>query len=166
MTEIDARGGGAGTGRWLKLVLIVSLAINVIVVGLYAGHLIKPESTARGADNQIRWIIKLVPEARRDFTKEHFRGIRDDMRAASMKRGEHMDAIVAAIRAEQFSAEGLEQALQSRRDGSQTRKELVQRQLVTLLDAFTAEERAEFADNLDVYLAKMKEKRARNRSGG
>ena len=150
-----------GGGRWLKIVLILSLAINVVVVGLYVGHLIRKEPPAQGANSQIRWIIKLVPEARRDFTKEHFRGIRDDLRAAGMKRGRHMDAIVAAIRTEPFSEEALQAALQARRDGSKLRQEMVQEQLVSLLAEFTADERAEFAENLDGFLARMKE-----RSGG
>ncbi len=148
----------ANPARWPKLLLIVSLAVNVIVIGLFAGHLMKPESASRGADNQIRWIIKLVPEARRDFTKEHFREIRDDVRSAYMQRGDHLNAIAAAIRVEPFSAEALEAALQARRDGSKQRQELVQSQLVTLLESFSPAERAEFASNLDGFLARLKER--------
>ena len=69
-------------GRWLKSILILSLAINVVVVGLFVGHLIRKDPGGQGASSQIRWIIKLVPEDRRDFTKTHFRDIRDDLRAA------------------------------------------------------------------------------------
>ena len=72
----------AHPARWPKILLILSLVVNIVVIGLFAGHLMKPEQSGRGADNQINWIIRLVPETRRDFTKAHFRTIRDDVRAA------------------------------------------------------------------------------------
>ena len=155
-TGTPARGA-----RWPKLLLILSLAVNVVVIGLFAWHQMKREKSGRGADNQINWIIRLVPEAQRDATKAHFREIRDDVRAAYMQRSDHLTAIAQAIRAEPFTVEGLEAALQARRDGSQSRQVLVQSQLVTLLEGFSDAERAEFADNLDGFLARLKERSTR-----
>ena len=158
MSEHGNLSSSAQGARWPKLLLILSLVLNVIVIGVFAGHLMKPKETGRGADNQINWIIRLVPEAQRDATKAHFREIRDEVRAAYMQRGDHLTAIAQAIRAEPFSVEGLEAALQTRRDGSQARQVIVQSQLVTLLEGFTDAERAEFANNLDGFLAKLKER--------
>ena len=46
------------TGRRLtRIVLILSLAVNVIVIGMFAGHLIQGEPSGGSAANQIRWII-------------------------------------------------------------------------------------------------------------
>lgn len=150
------------TGRRLtRIVLILSLAVNVIVIGMFAGHLIQGEPSGGSAANQIRWIIKLVPEARRDDTRAHFREIRDDVRAAYMQRGDHLTAIAAAIKTEPFSAEVLEAAMQARRDGGIARQELVQQHLVSLLESFTDAERAEFAANLEGFLERLRE-----RSGG
>lgn len=144
--------------RWPKMLLILSLAANVVIIGLFAGHLMKSEPSARGPDNQIRWIIRLVPEAQRDATKAHFREIRDDVRAAYMQRGDHLTLIADAIRVQPFSVEGLEAALQARRDGAQARQEIVQTHLVSLLESFSPAERAEFASNLDGFLAQLKER--------
>ena len=161
MTDHSTEPQPSGGSRWPKLFLILSLVVNVVVIGLFAGHAMKPETSGRGADNQINWIIKLVPEERRDFTKQHFREIRDDVRAAYMQRGDHLAAIAAAIGKEPFSAEELEAALQARRDGSQQRQVLVQSQLVSLLTEFTPAERAEFAENLEGFLERLKERSAR-----
>ncbi|MEL7468089.1 MAG: periplasmic heavy metal sensor [Pseudomonadota bacterium] len=163
ITETGSKRGGGPP--WVKIVLILSLAANLVIAGLYAGHVMNRDEPKRGADNQIRWIIKLVPEARRDFTKEHFRKIRDDVRAARLKRVDHMAAIVDAIRVQPYTTDALEAALQARRDGSQSRQVIVQSHLVTLLNEFTDAERTEFADNLEMYLQKLRERQA-ERAGG
>ena len=160
MTDHSIEPTPTRSARWPKVLLILSLVVNVIVIGLYAGHALKPEKSGRGADNQINWIIKLVPEERRDFTKEHFREIRDDVRSAYMQRGDHLTAIAAAIGKDPFSVEELESALQARRDGSQQRQVLVQSHLVSLLAEFTPAERAEFSENLSGFLARLKERSA------
>lgn len=147
--------------RWPKVLLVLSLVVNVVVIGLFAGHMIKPDRHSSDADSQISWIIRLVPEARRDFTKQHFREIRDDVRAAYMQRGDHLTAIADAIGTKPFSQEMLSSALQTRRDGSQQRQELVQSHLVALLAEFTPEERAEFSSNLKGFLDRLKERSGR-----
>lgn len=157
----ESNAAATNPARWPKLLLLLSLAVNVIVIGLFAGYMMKPERSGRGPDNQIKWIIKLVPEARRDFTKEHFSEIRDEVRSAYMQRSDHLSAIVTAIRVEPFDREGLEAALQARRDGSKLRQKMVQSHMVTLLEAFTPAERIEFADNLDGFLARLKERSVR-----
>lgn len=161
MSDQSNDGGTVHMARWPKILLIVSLAVNVIVIGLFAGHMIQREPQVRGADNQINWIIKLVPETRRDATKAHFREIRDDVRATYMQRGEHLTAIAAAIKTEPFETTGLQAALQARRDGSKARQELVQTHLVELLAGFTPEERAKFAENLEGFLERLRERSSR-----
>lgn len=155
-TKLPARGR-----LWVRVVLILSLAINVVVIGMFAGHMIQGDPRPSWSENQIRWIIRLVPEARRDDTKAHFREIRDEVRATFMQRGEHLAAIATAIKAEPFSADALGAAMAARRDGGTARQELVQGHLVALLESFSDAERAEFADNLEGFLARLKE-----RSGG
>lgn len=161
MSDQPTDGGGTRKARWPKILLIVSLAVNVIVIGLFAGHMIQSEPKSRGSERQINWIIKLVPEAQRDATKEHFREIRDEVRASYRQRGDHLMAIAAAIKAEPFDQAALEAALQVRRDGSAARQELVQSHLVELLAGFTAEERAEFAENMEGFLKRLRERSSR-----
>ena len=161
MSDQPADGRGTRKARWPKILLILSLAINVIVIGLFAGYMIQREPKARGPERQINWIIKLVPESQRDATKEHFREIRDDVRATYVERGEHLQAIADTIRAEPFDPAALEAAMQARRDGSQERQELIQKHLVELLTEFSPEERAEFSSNLEGFLEKLKARAAR-----
>lgn len=161
MSDQTIEGGTAPKVRWPKILLILSLAVNVIVIGLFAGHTIQREPSVRGPERQINWIIKLVPEAQRDATKEHFREIRDDVRATYKQRGEHLLAIAAVIRSEPFETSALEAALQARRDGSQARQELVQSHLVELLEGFSPEERTEFAGNLEGFIERLRERSSR-----
>lgn len=155
---------GASTRRcpvWVKGLLVVSLAANVIVLGLVAGQALKGHGGGDSPDRQVRWIIRLVPENRRDETRAHFREIRDDMRALGQARNERMTDIVDAIRVQPFSEETLQGALGDRRAATLERRVLVQDRLVSLLSGFTDEERATFADNLDDYLKRLEERQER-----
>ena len=147
--------------RWAKLLLIASLAINAAVIGLYIAQPMK-ERKGSGQNRQIEWILKLVPEDRRDFTKEHFAGIRGDLRALQDKRIEHFDQIIAVIGTEPFAPEHLDAALQDRRDASTKRRKLVHDKLVELLAAFSPEERALFASRLQERIDKWQERRERD----
>lgn len=161
MTTTETAPVPRRTPGWMKVLLVVSLAVNVVVAGLFAGYLMKGGRDGAGPSRQVQWIIKLVPESRRDETREHFRGIRDDMRAASIRRVEHLAEIVAAIRAEPYSDEVMREALSTWRDASMNRRVVVHDRLASLIGGFNAADRSEFADNLDVYLERLEQRRNR-----
>ena len=158
---IGTEGSNTGCPRWAKLLLIASLAVNAAVIGLYIAQPMK-DRKGSGKNRQIEWILKLVPEDRRDFTKEHFAGIRGDLRALQDKRLEHFDQIISVIATEPFVAGDLNAVLQDRRDASTKRRKLVHDKLVELLAAFTPEERALFAERLQERIDKWREKRRRD----
>lgn len=157
-TPDAARPGGCP--RWMKFALIGSVAVNLAIAGLFIGNAVRDKPGARGIGNQVEWIIRMVPDHRRDFTKAHFVDIRDDLRVSRKRRDAHLDEIVALIRAEPFDAETLTGALEIRRQSSTARRLLVHDRLVALLSAFTEAERAVFAERLEANLAKRRARRA------
>jgi len=157
MTETTVKN--AGCPRWVKIVMIASLALNVIVVGLFTGLSMKSEKSANGPGRQVDWIIRLVPEERREFTRTHFEPLKDVLIAQRMNRLDYLDQIVEAIRSEPFLPERLSAALASRRDSSAKRREIVQDGLVELLSKFSPDERKMFAEGIHDQVQKLKEAR-------
>lgn len=163
MTETGVETGktSGGCPRWMKLTLIVSLMLNVAVIGMFAGHNMKgDEKAAGGAGNrQVEWILRLVPEERRDYTKAHFGDIRDQMKSLRTERQEKLDDIVAAVRADPFIPDALAAALEDRRAASTQTRTLVHQRLVILMEEFRPEERAVFAERLEERVSNWRQAR-------
>ena len=153
-------GAGARCPAWAKLLLIVSLALNAAVIGLYIAQPMKGKRSASGS-RQIEWILELVPDDRRDFTKAHFADIRDELRALREQRSDYLDQIVGIVGKEPFVAEDLDLVLEERRDATVMRRKLVHDRLVSLLSEFSAEERAIFAERLAERIKEWRERRGK-----
>lgn len=159
MTDQSTTAGSTGCPRWAKFLLIASLALNAGAIGFYATMSMKDQRKSDTGSRQIDWILKLVPDERRDFTKAHFRGIRGELRALQAIRNELLDQIVATIRTEPFARETLDEVLADRRSASDTRRRLVHERLADLMAEFTPEERTLFADRLDERLTRLRAQR-------
>ena len=153
-----------GCPRWLKIAFVASLAVNVIVVGMFAGHAIRDDRTGAGANRQVEWIIKLMPEDRRAFAKTEFEPLREVLALEQRKQRKHLEEIVDAIRSDPFVPETLSAVLETRRLSSVKRREIVQEQLVTTLAGFSTSERKEFADNIEDQIRKWQKLRAEQRA--
>lgn len=155
---------GKAQGRcpaWLKAALVVSLAANVTILGLFIGSKMKGDEDVYGANRQISWILKLVPEERHDFTKAKFEARRDDLRKTQIERQRQMEAIVRSIRAEPFSPEELGRAMRLRREAGDERRVIVHSELIELMVAFSATDRQLFADRLEERLEGMNNRQQR-----
>lgn len=147
------------TPIWLKALVIVSLAFNVTIIGVVAGYQLR-DGEVRTGSRQIDWIMRMVPEDRRDFTKAHFAAEQRALRETFLDRDAQMDEIFAAIRAEPFVPEALTAALSTRRDTAIRHRTIVHERLVSLLQQFEPEERQAFADTLSERMARWRERRA------
>ena len=147
-----------GCPFWMKLVLLVSLMLNVAVVGFVATNRMKDDRQAESDDQQIRWILRLVPEDRRDFTKAHFGEVRGQLRSIRDTRRAQLDQIVGALRSEPFAPLQLEEVLATRRADSEAVRSIVHERLVVLLNEFTPAERAEFANGLEEQITRWRER--------
>ncbi len=138
--------------RWMKALLIASLAGNLAVVGVIAGAALRgPIAPAAKLSLPIEGFNRMhraMPAADQAALRADLRGRRDTIRAHRKQVRAARQAFLAALTAEPFSAAALTQALESQAQvwttlGAETREVLVDR-----IEAMTPEARAEFAANL------------------
>lgn len=154
-----ARGGG-----WLRLLLVVSLALNLLVAGVAAGWWLRHGGAAHGhhpARLEMAGgpLSRALTEADR---REIGRAMRAAMRAQGIAQGamhESMAALVADLRAEPFDAGRVTARLAAQRSAFAERFELGQAALVAHLAAMSAPERAAYADRLEAEIAAYRQRR-------
>ncbi|MFK7943317.1 MAG: periplasmic heavy metal sensor [Paracoccaceae bacterium] len=159
MTETGIENNKGGCPRWMKLALIVSLMLNVAVVGIYAGFSMQDKRTGESGNRQVDWILRLVPEDRRDFTKAQFGEVRDQLRSLREERRAKLDEIVSTVRTEPFDADALSVVLEGRRGANLQTKALVHERLIELMAEFSPAERAVFAERLEERVTRWRERR-------
>lgn len=156
-TEIPAR---RGSPAWMKILLVLSLAGNLAVLGVVLGQSLRDsEGRGRGSERVINWIIGMVPEERRDLAVTQFDAARERIDAARAQRSERLPAVIAAMQAEPFDPAALDAALDAMFDRDTSGRTIVRETLISLLDQFTPEERAFFAANFEERLSNRGERR-------
>lgn len=139
------------TPVWLRIVLFVSLALNLMVVGIIAGHVLRdapPRKVPRVDRIEGPMTFALSHEDRRAIG----RALRDEYRQNRPTRQQMMQeykGMVTALRADPFRPEQLEEAFQRQRNAANDRVEVGQRLLMDHLKSMSAEERHAFADRLE-----------------
>ena len=156
-TETPAR---RGSPAWMKILLVLSLAGNLAVLGVVLGQSLRDsEGRGRGSERVINWIVGMVPEERRDLAATHFDAARERIDAARAQRGERLPAVVAAMQAEPFDPAALDAALDAMFDRDTSGRTIVRESLISLLAQFTPEERAVFAANFEERLSNRAERK-------
>ncbi len=156
------RKTGLSTG--LRVVLVVSLALNLAVAGVAAGWWLRHGGGGHGhhparLDMVGGPLSRALSEADR---REIGRGIRDAMRAHGAGRAElreSMAALVAELRAEPFDAGAVAARLAAQRAAFAERFEMGQAALVAHLAAMSGTERAAYADRLEAEIAAYRARR-------
>jgi uncharacterized membrane protein len=142
-------------GRWMKVLLVVSLALNLLVAGALIGAVL-------GHDRAERRERSEVP---REFMRSPFLGALDgeDRRAVGRElmreegslrqnRAElraRFERLLAAIRAEPFDRAVIEAILDEQRAAGARRLELAEEAVLDRLSAMSPAARAAYADRLD-----------------
>ena len=146
---------GSRCPGWVKLLLILSLAANLAVAGVVIGHKFRGDHRPdrRGADRVTEWIINLVPEERQEFAREQLSDLPSRLESERAARMAHLPRIVAAMTAEPFDPATLDAALAAMSD-----RHILRQSVISLLDALTPAERAEFAENFSRKLDSREKK--------
>ena len=147
--------------RALKIALIVSLTLNLLLVGLLAGGALRAArmDDLAGGRPDLRALWRAMPDDLRDSLREtarssglageHGRPDRDSRRA----RAAALNAALAeALRAEPFDAQGFAALLAGDRDAAQRRVDAAHRALAEQLDALTPAQRARLAAQFEANL--------------
>jgi uncharacterized membrane protein len=150
--------------RWLMPVLLLSLAANLLIVGVIAGAFLSPDGPRRGSGDDQRAVRGVLgepffqalpqPERRamaRDVlaNREQFREGRDALRA-------RVQDFLAALRAETFDRGEIERLLAEQRQAANRRQDFGEGLLLDRLESMSSEDRAAYADALEERLRSMR----------
>lgn len=162
MTDLNERQDKPGPGRWMRVLLVVSLAVNLAVVGVVAGWALR-----HGGHHPSRLDMAGGPLTRA-LNDEDRRAIGQRMREVWRERGGNragirssFDALVVDLRAVPFDPDRVAERMREQREGFAARFEMGQDVLISHLAAMSDADRAAYADRLE---ARIKDYRAR-RSG-
>jgi len=123
MSGLGGKPGWRQAPGWMKLLLILSLSVNVAIAGLVGGNAVRhwqhgvasgKWQNEPGLDRQQTRFLRMVPDARREEAREILRAREDDYKAARETMRAAQQALVEAIRQEPLNAERLVAALPSR----------------------------------------------------
>ena len=143
---------------WLKLLLIVSLALNVAVIGMIGGTAMRGEDASGfgakeanepGLDRRQSRILRMVPEGRRDIALTIMQARSDEYAAAQAALKKAQMDLVEALRAEPFDEERVKAALTARREASGTVWGIGYEQLMEIATGLDTAERGQLADSLE-----------------
>jgi uncharacterized membrane protein len=151
------------TGRWLRLALAISVALNLAILGIVAGAMIRNHGSSH--DGAIARDLGFGPftEALSDEDRKKLRQaflakvpeLRDDRRAMRLESA----ALLSQLRAVPFDTAGLRKVFESQRQRNVERLDLGQTLMLDLVVGMTDSERIAFAARLEVQLAKKPKRR-------
>lgn len=146
--------------RWLKPVLVVSLALNLAVAGLVVGAIIRGGLPMRagmhadggrdfGRDGGLGLMSEGLSRSDRQALRRALIAAEPDLANWRERAGAEFGAVIAALRAEPFDAQALQDVLDAQSGRMQARMETGRRILVERISAMTPAERADFAARLE-----------------
>lgn len=158
-------------GRWLRVALVVSLALNLLMVGLGIGRALRPDLLGPAAvvlrDLSFGPFTEALGPADRAALREAFAERAPTLREAwHIHRGEQA-ALVAALRAEPFAAEAVAALLEGQHRRLGAMADDARAVLVARIAAMSADERVAYADRLEAAFARgLRRPRPRGEDGG
>lgn len=152
----------ASAPRWMRIALVLSLAVNLLVAGIVAGMIVTGGPGGRGGPDR-RDVAGLYTRAldaadRRALRRAYLHQLRDAEGARGAVLAEFRD-VLRILRSEPFDAAALQAALARQRARGAARQEEGQRLLAEVLQAMSPSERAAYADRLEEGLARLQTRR-------
>lgn len=152
-----------GPRRWIMSVLLLSLATNLLIVGVVVGAMLSPDGPRRtdGDQRAVRGLIgepfvrALPTDMRRALIRDVVQN-RSQFRESRESLRQRFEAFLAALRAETFDVEEATRLLGEQRNAAIRRQELGEQLLLNRLTEMTFEERAAYADALEDALKQLR----------
>ncbi len=170
MNEMGEKPGWRQAPSWMKLLLIVSLSVNVAIAGVIGGNAIRqsqhgPFSSKSqnepGLDRRQTRVLRLVPDARRGEARAILLARQDEYKAARETMRAAQQALIEAIRQEPLNPERLDAALAERRQASGRMWGIGYEQMAEIAGRLNAAERAEMAKRLEEKTRRWMERQER-----
>ncbi len=138
--------------RGLRIALAVSVALNLAVVGLVGGTLLRPDGPrgpAMPRDPGFGFFHEALTPDNRAELRQRLRSAAPEFAGKPHAPRQDVAAIVAALRADPFVPGALDQAMQAQIVQLRTRLDLGQKLLLDYLSDLPVEERQAIADRLE-----------------
>lgn len=139
--------------RWMRLLLIASLALNLAVLGIVGGAFLRgPEGRGDASvslGGEFRMLAGSLPKAHQEAMRKDARSHWKELRSFRIVISKQRKSIVVALRSDAFNADAFAAMLKTQHT---TWREIGTRGvdlLVLRVRAMSKEERIEFADNLE-----------------
>ncbi len=168
MTEMDTNAPAPRRApRWMKILLGVSLAVNVLIIAAAGGLALRHGASHGGVGfRDIRSFARFVPEEKRDDARvvleqhqEEYRAAIDQMKAARRN-------VAEVFAADPYDPAALEQALAELRAASSATRSLAHGAMIEIGADLTAEERADVIEKFRERGRRWREQRdGRGRDG-
>lgn len=103
--------------RWERILLIASLALNLLLIGGAAARFFTHHSSFGGLQLIPRGFISDLEQSRRTELLMVFKGFRSDFRDGRMRGREHMARLATALESDPYDAGAVESSVQSFTEG-------------------------------------------------
>lgn len=140
---------GKGRGRWMRVLLLVSLALNLLIVGVVAGAILGRDGDRRGARGSMPSPLyrALDTEDRRDLLRElREAGFRNGSGTATRRRA---GRLLEVLRQDTFDRDAFIAVLEEHRETTMAWQEAGATLIADHLAGKTPEERRAYADRLE-----------------
>ncbi len=135
--------------RWMKIVLGVSLAFNVLIIAAVGGLAIRHGGPHGGAGfRDLRSFARFAPEEHRDEARAVLERHQEDYRAGRQRIRDARQEAADIFKADPYNEEALESALSEIRAASGDIQALAHGAMVEIGAGMTAEQRAEVIEKL------------------
>ena len=170
MGEMGENPGWRQAPGWMKLVLILSLSVNVAIAGLVGGNAIRywqhgaassKWQNEPGLNRRQTRILHMVPDSRREEAKVILLARKDDYQAARETMRAAQQALVEAIRQEPLNPKVLAAALAERRRASGQMWGIGYEQMAEIVLRLDAAERVALAKQLEERTRRWMERQER-----
>lgn len=142
----------AGTKTWIRVLLVVSLALNLLVIGIVGGAMFARSKWqgyhSPGVELAGGPLTHALDRADRRAIWREMRKVHRDDRAAQADRIADFEGLIADLKATPFEAEAVRTRLAQHRGMLNDRLELGQTLLLQRITQMDASERASYADRL------------------
>lgn len=143
---------------WMRALLLVSLALNLLVVGIVAGAVASrraPDGIAPPRDPASTLYLRAMPGAHRDAFDAELRRAAGPFRVDREALRAELAATLAVLRADPFEPAAFAERIAAQRRGLAERTAAGDRLIVARIAAMTPDERQAYADRLEKILTRV-----------
>lgn len=137
--------------RWMRYLLVVSLGLNLLIVGLFVGAAFKKDHHKPRMSGMHAFIRALDKDDRRAL-RGALRDQKDLRQVAQVNRRAVMDALIM----QPFNVDALIEAFDTQRDFANTLGAKSQAALIEIIEGMSSEERAAFAERVAMRMKKRR----------